>query len=317
MDQKNVNSTLSIRYSLAGNAHSMDAFVRNRVEKEFLEAVRCVSETLGIKIQVKTRAYEKGSLIENIEFYLWLGGALAGVGISTLRYLAPAINEIIVKIFTSRTQKGKLDLEKQKQELRRLELDNKEKALELEERIHKVEEDSKIRKNASNYYKQLKNTLEVESVEFCSGNDTCKIPRSGFDAFIIKDNTVVDIDDDAEIEIISPVLKDGTYDWKGVYRDKRIQFSMGDSKFKEDVIAGVYSFSNGFSIKSQLSISSNYDSEGFLKNQTFSVKKVYSVKEAEKKNFEDRALGIKRKRKRQREEVEQRQGMLFNEEDFN
>ncbi|WP_426356867.1 hypothetical protein ACPUVO_10240 [Pseudocolwellia sp. HL-MZ19] len=41
-----------------------------------------------------------------------------------------------------------------------------------------------------------------------------------------------DEDDNAQIELISPVLKDGNYKWKGIYKDQIISFYMYDQKYK-------------------------------------------------------------------------------------
>lgn len=58
------------------------------------------------------------------------------------------------------------------------------------------------------------------------------------------------------IEIISPVLKTGSYKWKGIYakNGKTINFAMKDNDFKNEVINNYIPFKNGTDIECKLEI---------------------------------------------------------------
>ena len=55
------------------------------------------------------------------------------------------------------------------------------------------------------------------------------------------------------------MLNNGTYKWKGLYKDELISFSMGDRKFKKEVVDKKYKFANGNSIICTLQIRTKYD----------------------------------------------------------
>lgn len=101
------------------------------------------------------------------------------------------------------------------------------------------------------------------------------VKRDEFSNFIVSEDKKKEIVEEAEIEIISPVLKEEKYKWKGLYLGEKIDFSMGDSKFKDNVIEQRYIFKNGTLIKCQLEISVVFDEFGKEVRKTYSVKKVY------------------------------------------
>ena len=81
---QNSGVKFEIHYYLKDNSHAMNAFVRNKVEKDFLEAVKRIGELLDSELQIETEAYQEGGLIEILAF--------SGV---ILTFLAPSINDII------------------------------------------------------------------------------------------------------------------------------------------------------------------------------------------------------------------------------
>ena len=184
------------------------------------------------------------------------------------------------------------------------------KELQLEEarsRIRQVENNASLRKKKSNFYNAIKGNATISSIEMATPSGRTKIDRSDFASFIVDDAKSIDTDDDAEIAIISPVLKEGKYEWKGLYHNERISFSMGDALFKYEVIAGKYSFSNGFVIKARLTIVTIYDDNGEPKRRHFSVNKVYETKEAQVAEFKERPLGAKKRRQKEQQAWEQQQ----------
>lgn len=126
------------------------------------------------------------------------------------------------------------------------------------------------------------------------------------------DDLEPDFDDNATIEIISPVLKKGKYQWLGIYCGGVIQFKMKSDEFKDMVLTGQVPFKNGSSIVCQLVTNKRIDSQGDVKVTGYEVTKVY-------KFFEnDTPIETPEgRRKRQKKEAEKNQMELFNSEDFN
>ncbi|HDZ4936514.1 TPA: hypothetical protein RTF87_000190, partial [Campylobacter jejuni] len=104
------------------------------------------------------------------------------------------------------------------------------------------------------------------------------IEREQFKSFIIDKNTDTEIIEEAEIEIISPVLKEDRYKWRGIYNEEKIDFSMSDREFKKAVIKQEHNFINGTTINCQLEISRTFDDYGEETKTLYRVKKVYGIK---------------------------------------
>ena len=286
MLEKDFSQRFQVHYYFDDESHSMNAFVRNRAEKDLLEAVKRVAELLETPVEIETEAYQQGGLVE-VLFIGWLGKEI-------VKFFSPAINEILKHHFT----KSKTDDAIKEETLKGLQLDNETKELNYEAKLLKALEDKIVRRHVSNYYTRINGYKKVEKVGFknlSAGTDEILIPRSKFKDFILVDDKTVTEDDDAEIEIISPVLKEGTFSWRGTYKEDRIDFSMGDSKFKAEVINGQHQFANGFVMNCLLQITITFDEFGDEKRRSYSVRKVYAIKENESGAYKLRPVGFKKK----------------------
>lgn len=286
MAEENQSQRFQVHYYFDDESHSMNAFVRNRAEKDLLEAVKRISELLETPLEIQTEAYQEGGLIETI--------VLAWAGTSVLKYFSPAINDIVKYHFT----KSKTDDSIKEETLKSLKLDNSIKELDYEAKWQKALEDKLARRHVSNYYTKINAYEKVEKVGFknlSAKTDELVIPRSKFKDFILIDEKTVIEDDDAEIEIISPVLKEGTFNWRGTYKEQKIDFSLGDSKFKSEVTHGQHQFASGFLMNCQLQITTTFDEFGDEKRRSYSVRKVYAIKDSGSNSYILRPLGYKKK----------------------
>lgn len=289
MPEENLSQKFQVHYYLDDESHSMNAFVRNRAEKDLLEAVKRILELTEIVSEIETEAYREGGLIETLNIVIPTIGAV-------VVFLSPAINEILKHHFT----KNKFDDAIKEETLKNLKLDSSIKELDYGEKWQKALEDKIVRRHVSNYYTKLNAYEKVDKVGFknlTARTDELVIPRSKFKDFILQEDKTVIEDDDAEIEIISPVLKEGTFNWRGTYKKDRIDFSMGDSKFKAEVIKGKHQFANGFVMNCQLQITTIFDEFGDEKRRSYSVRKVYAIKESGSTIYNLRPLGYKKKEK--------------------
>ena len=71
------------------------------------------------------------------------------------------------------------------------------------------------------------------------------IEKDQFKNFILStDDLPLITDEEAFIEVISPVLKKGNFKWKGIYRGEPINFYMKDKKFKDSIFHQKVAFTN-------------------------------------------------------------------------
>jgi hypothetical protein len=83
------------------------------------------------------------------------------------------------------------------------------------------------------------------------------VKRDQFDYFILRSDDLPTVKDNkATIEIISPVLKDSKYRWKGIYNKggETIDFYMQDEDFKKQMFEDKISFTSGMCIDCVLEI---------------------------------------------------------------
>jgi hypothetical protein len=289
----NFTQKFELHYYLKDNSHAMNAFVRNKAEKDFLEAVKRIGELLDSELKIETEAYRDGGLIETLVFS---GFAIDRV----LNYLSPALNDTITHYATRDTQVEALDKKIKEATLKNLELNNQQKELEIEEQIDTKLNDKLVQKYISNFYKKIDSYEKVEKIGYKSvEKDGIEyiVERKDFKNFILHDDTTISEDDDAMIEIISPVLKEGKYNWRGRYKNDKIDFSMADSKFKQEVIEGKHKFSNGSLINCHLEIKVTFDEFGDEKGRTYRVLQVFGTQELELGELKFLEAGRKKQRK--------------------
>ena len=266
--QEKFESQFIIHYYLNDDSHSMNAFVRNAMEKDFLSIVNTISSSLNLKIELESRAAKEGGFIEILDI-IEAYPVSSAIIVSSAGYV---IKRFLEYRLTGAYKKNKLENEKLELEILKL---KKESA-----GIDENQLEQKLARPISNYYAKIEKYEKIRAVGFGNEvNNEYVVQRDEFRNFILIDDKEEEVDDDASIEIISPVLKEGRYKWRGIYKNESIDFSMGDSKFKNDIIDGRYDFGNGSFINCQLFITKTYDEFGNeCKNRSYRVAKVYETK---------------------------------------
>jgi len=284
---------IELHYFFTDDSHQMDAFVRNKSETEILAIIREVATITGIKLKVETEPYLEGGLREIIKFT------------TKNKFFAPIITSIISGVITGLVQHQFTkddefdDLQKQKI---KLEIKKLERDLNEYERTNSVLDtkktadfisinSSKIVKHKSNFFKSLNNYPKISSVSFRrlnSFNAEIALPviieRKDFNKYILDtDELPIIVDEQAEIEIISPVLKPGSFKWKGYYSTsgETIDFFMKDNDFKKDITENRITFRNGTRINCILTKTRKLTETGEIINSSFSVIKVLSVSDGQ------------------------------------
>ena len=182
--------------------------------------------------------------------------------------------------------------------------------------IDKICNSRKLDKQKSNFFKKLSNQKNIKKIEISGTNKelaekrlSFEIPRSDFeDYYLDSDDLKSIIDNKAEIEVISPVLKNGNYTWRGIYIKENLshEYTMKDKDFKKKVIEESLSFQNGTRLECELEICRKLDDNGDEFNSGYKINKVFNQYVGDA--VTEMPSGKKR---RQKAEMEKNQPSLF------
>lgn len=227
----------------------MDAVVKNKCEAEFLAVAYEIIALLELDITLNAEALKEGGIRE-----LWeaLGKNSQQITILLLLLTAIFTYHMIPDSELTELQKENLKLqnEKLKEELSKSDISKET----VDAHVKNTNENQKIVTRRSNFYRILLNAnLEVSRVGFSRLDNDHKtigdeiiVPRTEFIYFIQRSNKLpTEVDENAQIEIVSPVLREGKAKWKGIYNEEVINFFMGDRIYKSAVLAKQISFKNG------------------------------------------------------------------------
>jgi len=303
MDTTQIAEKLELHYFFEDRSHSMDAFVRNQCEAELLEIVKTVVSVAGLDVDIESFAHAEGGLKD-----LWNILSKNQGQITVLLLILTLISSRFPPV--DKTQR-EINTRKTLLEIRKLE---NELGLTADQKIPNIEKvveiavsDTRIIKRKSNFYSYLLGCSKVSKLSWARldkwGEPVDKpevVNRVDFKDFILTtDELEPVVDEEAVIEIIAPVLKAGSYKWRGIYQGESISFKVKDSSFRADVLAGGVSFINGTCIDCVLIISRKLDDCGVEQNSGYTVQVVTKVHD-EKASVET-PQGKKYKRKQELE----------------
>lgn len=267
---------IELHYFLRDETHTMNAFTRNECEKELLTIFKEVIQSLDIDIDVESEAFKEGGLKEIWKF-LGKNGVQITLVLTVFGLILsriPIENKELVKL---QIENLELDNELKRQELKKIKnvvKSEEELTNEVLERVLEIlDKDYKIVWHKSNFYKKLNFYPKVTKLTTQRLNeqnepveDERTVDRSQFGNFILRsDRFPPNIDEEAVIDIISPVLKKGNFNWKGFYKGDIINFEMNDPTFKSSVLNKEIEFINGTAIKCILQQNRKIDETGIVK----------------------------------------------------
>ncbi|EHW0638303.1 hypothetical protein L3I77_004624, partial [Vibrio vulnificus] len=240
------STKLQMHYYLENGSHSMDAIARNKCESEVLAIVQEIAKVLNTQIVIEAEAWKEGGLRDIWAFtnanaaVISVIVSIAGIVISRIPTTDPELEQLQKEDLKLSILERRINLAKLQKEVEedKVTQDTVEKVASL------VDTNYKVVTRKSNFYKQLNNTPKITKVGINGldkeGEEAFKeamVQRSDFKRFILHSNSLpVQIEDNAVIEIISPVLRKGRHKWKGIYKGESISFSMNDQDFKRDVL---------------------------------------------------------------------------------
>lgn len=278
------NNKLELRYYFNDKSNYMDAMVKHRCEKEVLAMIRTLADMLDVKMTVHSEPYGQEGFKE-----IW---AVAG---ESSRSISIVLN-LFMQVFTRQSlllggqpvaDRTAADEEKMQKEIALLRRNLKLKspdALIPRELIELLSSMPKFCKYKSNFYEALRGYPKVTKITCRELNEnnrsrsgSLEVKREQFDYYILRSDDLPPVKDNkATIEIISPVLKDSRYRWKGIYNKggETIDFYMNDEDFKKQMFDEKVSFTSGMCIDCVLEIERKLSELGETVNVSYTVKTV-------------------------------------------
>jgi hypothetical protein len=289
---------LELHYYLSDKSHSMDAFVKNKAEAELLKVFKEISDILELDLSFEIEALTEGGIKEFIKILKkkktkkQITKILAVVGVIFSGVLTNIISDQLTKnpeLEKSQLEESQLNIKKLKRDLEKEDISEEESTIIIENLTVLISNTDKIKFHRSNFYSNLLKENKIEQISTTELDENNvplskekKVSREDFNKFIVhKVKIDSEFVEDANIEIVSPVLKSGKIKWRGYYDTKPISFNLLDSDFKNSVLNREVSFQNGTSIKCLLEFEKEMDDEGNIKITEINVFDVTNIFEGE------------------------------------
>lgn len=274
-----------VHYYLQDDKHSMDAFVRNRAEGELLCMIRHVLLQLNLDVKVETGARREGGLIDTLVLIANNPALLVTAGIGAAGFLAQIISIIVTVVYArdKALDAGARQLLDLNIEEKKLAIEEKKLAIEkvraellkanpdpivIKSVMPAIEQDGKTIALRSNFFKALISTNEVKAVGMGPKLKHAEaaeriVKRDEFRTYVLhSDKLPTVVHHDAVIEIVAPVIGKGKFQWRGIWQDQPITFSMRDPSYRAMVQRGQEVFRTGDAIKCELNIERKIDITG-------------------------------------------------------
>lgn len=283
------SNKIQVHYYFSDNSHGFDAFVRNECEKELLHIYYEIARTLDIKLLVQSEPPKDGGFVEFWKFI--------GENSNQITIIVSAIAIILSRRPVENKKLTQLQIEN-------LELENELKRNELKNLHLKALKEDEIKEDLiikvvnllslnyriiwrrSNFFKKITEYKRVSKFscqrfqdDSAVGNER-DVVRGNFYNFILSSDELPDNEiTEAHIDLISPVLKQGKFLWKGFLNNQIISFEMQDDVFKSMIQNGEMILNNKVIINTLLTQNRKIDEDGLIKITKTIVKLVidYSI----------------------------------------
>lgn len=279
------DNKLELRYYFNDKSNYMDAMIKHRSEKEVLSLVRTLADMLDIKMTVYCESFAQQEGFREI----W---SVAG---ENSRLISVLLN-LFMQVWTRPSllvggqpvvDRSVADEEKMQREIALLRSNLRKKIPGItvtRELVELLSASPRFCKCKSNFYeavrgypKVTKFTLRELNENNRSRSGSLEVKREQFDYYILHSDELPPVKDNkATIEIISPVLKDARYRWKGIYNKggETIDFYMCDEDFKKDMFDEKIAFKSGMCIDCVLEIQRKMSELGEVVNISYTVETV-------------------------------------------
>ena len=277
-------NTIELHYWFNDDSHTMNAVVLNKCEYEFLGIAKEIAQKLKVDLEIETEPLGEGGLRNWFKFkakdkdtikvgvILYIITTLLGTPLTT------SIDELTRMAIQSVFESTEVKQLKEQKEIAEIKLDIVKIEAEIK-RLSRSIDENVVKKKRSNYYENISTCKKITKVTIDITDDLKKniylereVIKADFPNYIMNsDDLEPDNDENAVIEIISPVLKKGKYKWSGIYNGEVIQFTMKSNEFKTLVQTGQVIFKNGSSINCHLLTHKKVNTEGEVKITGYEV----------------------------------------------
>lgn len=258
-------NTIELHYWFNDGSHVMNAVVFNKCEYEFLGIAKEIAQKLKVDLEIETEPLGEGGLRSWFKFkakdkdsikvgvILYIITTLLGTPLTTT---IDELTRMAIQTVFESTEIKQLKEQKEIAELK-LEIAKIEAETQL---LSKSIDENVVKKKCSNYYENINSYKKITKVTIGITDSSKKniywkqeVIKEDFPKYIMtSDELKPFLDENAVIEIISPVLKKGKYKWSGIYNGEVILFTMKSNEFKTMVQTGQVLFKNGSSINCHL-----------------------------------------------------------------
>lgn len=287
MNDSEAQLRYQIHFHLSDHTHSLDAGILNQCEYEILCILNEINEIFDTKIIIEAEALTEGGIFKNLALKcksqhgltaLTTFASIATLLIGVYQTLPKEIDKKREKDIDLSIQERELNIRLMKKQLKddSVNIDTIKKASEAASKEYKV----KLHK--SNLYKAAISSSKISAIGIKHANEKSEfiIHRDQFISAILEPSKPsVEKDENAIIDIVSPVLKEGTYKWKGIYKSELISFDMEDPVFRSAVLAKKLSFANGIFINCILEFTNKENDDGKISSINWKVKSVTEIDE--------------------------------------
>ncbi len=282
---------LIIHYFLQNpTLHQLNARLVNNNQANIISIIDMISAELGIGIDIDVLAAKEGGLrdILRLKQKTTADRWVMGAGAIILTILSNIVSDFLTQD-NELTQLQKEYYEAGLEEIKQNNQVSEKQQLEidaLKQRIDNLENTDtaiKIKRKRSAIYTQMNDNNQITSfaMEEYTVNEEIKtlgkVDKKDFCKFITEQKKDVEIDEDATIEIISPVLNNSKYKWRGIYNDEAIEFSMKDKEFKNKILSEDLQFGSNNILSARLEIRKNIDEDGNEKTSGYAVLEVFGT----------------------------------------
>lgn len=277
-------NTIELHYWFNDGSHTMNAVVLNKCDYEFLGIAKEIAQKLKVNLEIETEPIGEGGLRSWFKFnakdkdsikvgvILYIITTLLGTPLTT------TIDEVVRMVIKSFFESEEIKQLKEQKEIAELKLDIAKIEAETK-RLSRCIDENVVKKKRSNYYENINSCKKITKVTIGITDDLKKniylereVFKADFQNYIMtSDELEPDSDENAVIEIISPVLKKGKYKWSGIYNGEVIQFTMKSNEFKFLVQTGQVFFKNGSTINCHLLTHKKVNAEGEVKITGYEV----------------------------------------------
>lgn len=281
------SNKLELKYTFNEKSNYMDAVIRNRCEKEILTLVRTLADMLDVRLTIYS---EPAAASEGFRELF----AIAGENARCISVIINMAMQILVRPTLSvggqslveRSENDEMEMQRSLALFRHeLKLTAKGVPPRL---VALLGNSPRFNKIKSNFFETVRGCLKVKKVTFRELNENNRsrsgrldVVREQFDYYILRSDDLPSLKDcNATIEIVSPVLNDARYRWKGIYNKGGavIDFYMQDEEFKKQMIDDKIAFTNGMCIDCVLEISRRLSEMGEVVNVNYVVTTVIKTR---------------------------------------